>query len=128
MNSHDENHSRKIRNLIILIVAAVLILFVGIWAISSAIKSGNKANEVAKTETSKVEQTNKQPGTSTTVSSPANQYEGGTVVTSDPVVVSNQENIPHTGPASVVLSAIMLGVATFLLGVNMNLKKAENRQ
>ena len=124
MNSHDINHSRKVRNLVILIIAAVLILFVGIWAISSAVKSGNKDTNTstAKTETAKVEQTNK---TDSTITSPANQYNSGAVVTSDstPTVIAG-EDIPTTGPSSVLLSAIALGGIVYLLGLNVSLKKA----
>ena len=67
-NGQDPAKGRKLKTLIVTIVAAVVILFVGIWAISSALGSGKKSENGAKTteiskttEKEKTEQTGSKP-------------------------------------------------------------------
>ena len=129
--SEDASKSRKLKTVIVTVVAAIIILFVGIWAISSALGSGkksygdNKTTEVAKTEEKK-EQTNVPTGNEE--NSPSTQYNPQptetTTTTETAPVVNN--NMPSTGPTETIFSALMLGVVAYLVVLNINLVK-ENR-
>lgn len=129
--SEDASKSRKLKTVIVTVVAAIIILFVGIWAISSALGSGKKSNsdnkttEVAKTEEKK-EKTEVPTGNET--NSPSTQYNPQptetTTTTETAPVVNN--NMPSTGPTETIFSALMLGVVAYLVVLNINLVK-ENR-
>ncbi len=124
-NGQDMTKSRRIKNFFVAVIAAIVILFVGIWAISAALNSGKEDTEdetedIALTEEKKTEVTGTEP------TSPSAQY----TVTETPQaeetpapVVSN--NMPQTGPADVVFSALMIGIVVYLIGLNINLVKAE---
>ncbi len=120
-NVQDMAKSRKLRNIIVTAVALIVILFVGIWAISSATKSSSN-NDANKAETVKTEEKNKTP-VGTTPASPSQQY---TVADNKPAAATSSEGMPKTGPTEVIFSAIMLGVVVYLIGLNINLVK-ENR-
>ena len=118
-NGQDSAKSRKLRNIIVASVAAIVIVFVGIWAISSAMNSSvtkepEDNNEVVAT---KEEPTQK----GTTPASPSQQYTAPSNNTSAPAA----NTMPKTGPAEVVFGAIMLGVVAYLVALNVNLVKSE---
>ena len=118
-NGQDSAKSRKLRNIIVTVVAAVVIVFVGIWAISSAMNSSvTKAPEDNnEAVASKEEPTQK----GTTPTSPSAQYTSSSNSTSTPAA----EAMPKTGPAEVAFGAIMLGVVAYLVALNVNLVKSE---
>ena len=120
-NGQDSTKGRKLKTIIVGVVAAIVILFVGIWAISAAMNS-SVTKEPENTETSNQSEPQTQLGTDPV--SPSNQY----VSSNEPAVVETPTAtaMPTTGPAEVVLSAIMLGVVVYLVTLNVNLVK-ENR-
>ena len=131
-NGQDPAKGRKLKTMIATIVAAVVILFVGIWAISAALNSGKKSGnntkptEVAQTtEKEKTEQTGSKP------TSPSDQYVPTTQTvetTSTPAPAVTESPIPTTGPTEVIFSALMLGVVASLIVLNVQLVKAKNEE
>lgn len=127
-NDIDPNKGRRLKVIVATIVAAVVILFVGIWAISSALNSGKKNNgetkpaEVAKTSEKNKEKTEQ---TGTKPNSPSEQYTPTTAQPAEttPAVEPAQSSIPTTGPAEVLFSAVMLGVVATLVTLNVQLVK-----
>lgn len=130
-NGQDGSKARKLKTIIVSIIALIVIIFVGIWAISGAISSGKKAATNKKTETSQTE--NKKTEESkvsdpSTATSPSDQYSSAQTE-SAPVAENTAaaaNNIPTTGPAEVIFSALMLGVVVTLATLNVQLVK-ENR-
>ena len=120
-----------------MIVAAILILLIGIWAISSALGSGKKNDNNKPAETAKTEEKNKdkEKQTGTSPVSPADQYNPSaqapevkeqpaeTPAPAPAPVVNN--DIPSTGPSEIVFSALMLGVVVYLVTLNIQLVKKE---
>ena len=131
-NGQDGVKSRRVKTIVASIIALVVILFVGIWAITGALNSGKKStNNTKQTETAKTE--NKKTETSkvsdpNTATSPSGQYTGNTQTETTPVAETApaSNNIPTTGPAEVVFSALMLGVVAALATLNIQLVK-QNR-
>jgi cytoskeletal protein RodZ len=139
MNTNDADaiKARRLKTIIVMIVAAIVIVFVGIWAITSALGSGKKNETNGKnTETAKVSEKDKEKQqTGSTPSSPADQY---TANTQAPEVPNNQpttteapapapvtNDIPSTGPSEIIVSALALGVVAYLSVLNLQLVKKE---
>ena len=134
MEYQDTEQKRKIRIVTIATIVAVVVLGLGVWLVVAAISSTKKNNNTVATESSVTERkdTTKPDADkqgNPTATSPANQYgatEQKTTTTSaaatTPATPAKQE-VPSTGPEDMVPVAILAGVATYLIGLNINLKK-----
>ena len=126
-NGQDMQKGRKLKMIVATIIAAVVILFVGVWAISSAMNSNKKSSSGTNTEvakTSEKEKTNIPTGNET--NSPSEQYSPTTTETTPAPVVTEAPattNMPTTGPSEVIFSAIMVGVVASLAVWNLQLSK-----
>ena len=134
-NGQDAGKSRRLKTIVVSIIAAAVIIVVAFWAVSSVVKntkktdSGNKVAEISKEEKNKEKPT--QVGTDPV--SPSQQYnpvpESQTPPAQTPapapVATTNQEDIPSTGPSEVIFSAIMLGVVASLAVLNLQLVKEQ---
>ena len=127
--------TRKLKLIIIAVLAAVVIFLVGIWAISIATNAGIGYHPIENPEVANTE--GHQNGVEPT--SPANSYNPVVVepapnVPTTPTTPTTQAtnpaipspahapvatNMPTTGPAEVVFSALMLGVVAYLAALNV---------
>lgn len=124
--------TRKLKLIIIAVLAAVVILLVGIWAISIATNAGIGYHPIENPEVANTE--DHQNGVEPT--SPANSYNpvvvepaptaptAPTAQAANPAIPSPTHapvatNMPTTGPAEVVFSALMLGVVAYLAALNV---------
>ena len=133
MNTEVEaGKSRRLKVIIVTIVAAIIILLVGIWAISSALNSSKKEETGDHKPTEVATKTEEK--TTTGVSNPADQYtsdsqaqevQNNTVVPTPAPAVSS-EDIPTTGPSDILISALGLGVVAYLAVFNLQLVKKNN--
>lgn len=124
--------TRKLKLIIIAVLAAVVIFLVGIWAISIATNAGIgyqpiESPEVANTEDHQngVEPTSPANSYNPVVVEPApNAPTAPTAQAANPAIPSPAHapvatNMPTTGPAEVVFSAFMLGVVAYLAALNV---------
>ena len=124
--------TRKLKLIIIAVLAAVVIFLVGIWAISIATNAGIGYHPIENPEVANTE--GHQNGVEPT--SPANSYNPvvvepaptapttPTAQAANPAIPSPAHapvaaNMPTTGPAEVVFSAFMLGVVAYLAALNV---------
>lgn len=124
--------TRKLKLIIIAVLAAVVIFLVGIWAISIATNAGIGYHPIENPEVANTE--GHQNGVEPT--SPANSYNPvvvepapnapttPTTQATNPAIPSPAHapvatNMPTTGPAEVVFSALMLGVVAYLAALNV---------
>lgn len=124
--------TRKLKLIIIAVLAAVVIFLVGIWAISIATNAGIGYQPIENPEVANTE--DHQNGVEPT--SPANSYNpvvvepapntptAPTAQAANPAIPSPAHapvaaNMPTTGPAEVVFSALMLGVVAYLAALNV---------
>ena len=124
--------TRKLKLIIIAVLAAVVIFLVGIWAISIATNAGIEYQPIENPEVANTE--DHQNGVEPT--SPANSYNpvvvepapnaptAPTAQAANPAIPSPTHapvatNMPTTGPAEVVFSALMLGVVVYLAALNV---------
>ena len=124
--------TRKLNLIIIAVLAAVVIFLVGIWAISIATNAGIGYQPIENPEVANTE--DHQNGVEPT--SPANSYNPvvvepaptapttPTAQAANPAIPSPAHapvatNMPTTGPAEVVFSALMLGVVAYLAALNV---------
>lgn len=136
--------TRKLKLIIIAVLAAVVIFLVGIWAISIATNAGIGYHPIENPEVANIE--GHQNGVEST--SPANSYNPAvvepaptapttptaptapnaptapTTQAANPAIPSPAHapvatNMPTTGPAEVVFSALMLGVVAYLAALNV---------
>lgn len=124
--------TRKLKLIIIAVLAAVVIFLVGIWAISIATNAGIGYHPIENPEVANTE--GHQNGVEPT--SPANSYNpvvvepaptaptAPTAQAANPAIPSPTHapvatNMPTTGPAEVVFSALMLGVVAYLAALNV---------
>lgn len=124
--------TRKLKLIIIAVLAAVVIFLVGIWAISIATNAGIGYHPIENPEVANTE--DHQNGVEPT--SPANSYNpvvvepaptaptAPTTQAANPAIPSPAHapvatNMPTTGPAEVVFSALMLGVVAYLAALNV---------
>ena len=127
-NGQDATKSRKLKTIIVTAVAAVVIILVGFWALTSAINSGKAAKEVKTAEISKTEDKTIGEQVGTEPTSPASQYTAApeTTETAPAQTTTPAANMPTTGPVEVLFSAIALGIVVYLVSLNVTLVK-ENR-
>lgn len=128
-NGQDANKSRKLKTIVVSIIAAAIIILASFWAISSVMgnkkaDNGNKTTETAKEEKKKDE--DEQIGTDPV--SPSQQYNPvpetqPAPVETTPAPVAQNNDIPTTGASDVIFSAIMLGVVASLAVYNIQLVK-----
>ena len=141
MEYQDTEQKRKIRIVTIATVIAVVVLGLGVWLVVAAISSTKKntnpvATESSLTETTKSEKTEKEEQKGNpNATSPANQYGAtektttATTSTTTATPAPAKEEVPTTGPAEdMMLVALLAGVATYLIGLNFNLKKQTSEQ
>ena len=124
--------TRKLKLIIIAVLAAIVIFLVGIWAISIATNAGIGYQPIENPEVANTE--DRQNGVEPT--SPANSYNpvvvepapntptAPTTQAANPAISSPAHapvatNMPTTGPAEVVFSALMLGVVAYLAALNV---------
>lgn len=127
--------TRKLKLIIIAVLAAIVIFLVGIWAISIATNAGIGYQPIENPEVANTE--DRQNGVEPT--SPANSYNpvvvepapntptaltAPTTQAANPAISSSAHapvatNMPTTGPAEVVFSALMLGVVAYLAALNV---------
>ena len=124
--------TRKLKLIIIAVLAAVVIFLVGIWAISIATNAGIGYHPIENPEVANTE--DHQNGVEPT--SPANSYNpvvvepaptaptAPTAQAANPAIPSPTHapvatNMPTTGPAEVDFSALMLGVVAYLAALNV---------
>ena len=128
-NGQDGLKSRKLKTIVVSVIALVVILFVGIWAITGALNSGkkktdnNKPTETAKVEEKKNEETTVVAPTSTPSDQQTTTTENTVTTPVTETAPAVSENIPTTGPAEVIFSALMLGVVAMLATLNIQLVK-----
>ena len=152
MQTNQLNRAKRFRIIVFATVIAFIVVIFGAWIITSAIKSAEKSRqqEIA-TEASKEEKTNKtetkaenkteakseakssektnNQGQTNKIStpSPADQYQNNkTTATSNTTngATKATSDLPSTGPEDLVFTAILAGVAVYLVCLNLNHKKS----
>ena len=153
MQTNQPNRAKRFRIIVFATIIAFIVVIFGAWIITSAIKSAEKSRqqEIAATEESKEEKTNKtetkaenkteakseakssektnNQGQANKIStaSPADQYQNNkTTTTSNTTSGATKaaSDLPSTGPEDLVLTAILAGVAVYLVCLNLNHKKS----
>lgn len=153
MQTNQPNRAKRFRIIVFATIIALIVVVFGAWIITSAIKSAEKSRqqEIAATEESKEEKTNKNEtkaenkteakteakssektnnqGQTNKIStaSPADQYQNNkTTTTSNATSGATKaaSDLPSTGPEDLVFTAILAGVAVYLVCLNLNHKKS----
>ena len=153
MQTNQPNRAKRFRIIVFATVIAFIVVIFGAWIITSAIKSAEKSRqqEIAAAEESKEEKTNKtetkaenkteskseakssekanNQGQTNKISttSPADQYQNNkTTTTSNATSGATKaaSDLPSTGPEDLVFTAILAGVAVYLVCLNLNHKKS----
>ena len=153
MQTNQPNRAKRFRIIVFATIIAFIVVIFGAWIITSAIKSAEKSRqqEIAATEESKEEKTNKtetkaenkteakteakssektnNQGQTNKISttSPADQYQNNkTTATSNTTngATKTASDLPSTGPEDLVFTAILAGVAVYLVCLNLNRKKS----
>lgn len=153
MQTNQPNRAKRFRIIVFATIIALIVVVFGAWIITSAIKSAEKSRqqEIAATEESKEEKTNKtetkaenkteakseakssektnNQGQSNKIStaSPADQYQNNKTTTTSNTTNSTTKaasDLPSTGPEDLVFTAILAGVAVYLVCLNLNHKKS----
>ena len=153
MQTNQPNRAKRFRIIVFATIIALIVVVFGAWIITSAIKSAEKSRqqEIAATEESKEEKTNKtetkaenkteakseakssektnNQGQANKIStaSPADQYQNNkTTTTSNTTSGATKaaSDLPSTGPEDLVFTAILAGVAVYLVCLNLNRKKS----
>ena len=153
MQTNQPNRAKRFRIIVFATIIAFIVVIFGAWIITSAIKSAEKSRqqEIAATEESKEEKTNKtetkaenkteakseakssektnNQGQTNKISttSPADQYQNNkTTATSNTTngATKATSDLPSTGPEDLVFTAILAGVAVYLVCLNLNHKKS----
>lgn len=153
MQTNQPNRAKRFRIIVFATIIALIVVVFGAWIITSAIKSAEKSRqqEIAATEESKEEKTNKtetkaenkteakseakssektnNQGQSNKFStaSPADQYQNNKTTTTSNTTNSTTKaasDLPSTGPEDLVFTAILAGVAVYLVCLNLNHKKS----
>lgn len=152
MQTSQPNRAKRFRIIIFATIIAFIVVIFGAWIITSAIKSAEKSRqqEIAATEESKEEKTNKtetkaenkteakseakssektnNQGQTNKISttSPADQYQNNKTTTTSNTTngaTKAASDLPSTGPEDLVFTAILAGVAVYLVCLNLNRKK-----
>lgn len=153
MQTNQPNRAKRFRIIVFATIIALIVVVFGAWIITSAIKSAEKSRqqEIAATEESKEEKTNKtetkaenkteakseaKPSEKTnnqgqtnkiSTASPADQYQNNkSTATSNTTngAAKAASDLPSTGPEDLVFTAILAGVAVYLVCLNLNHKKS----
>ena len=153
MQTNQPNRAKRFRIIVFATIIAFIVVIFGAWIITSAIKSAEKSRqqEIAATEEPKEEKTNKtetkaenktevkteakssektnNQGQTNKIStaSPADQYQNNkTTTTSNATSGATKaaSDLPSTGPEDLVFTAILAGVAVYLVCLNLNHKKS----
>lgn len=153
MQTNQPNRAKRFRIIVFATVIAFIVVIFGAWIITSAIKSAEKSRqqEIAATEESKEEKTNKtetkaenkteakteakssektnNQGQNNKIStaSPADQYQNNKTTTTSNTTngaTKATSDLPSTGPEDLVFTAILAGVAVYLVCLNLNHKKS----
>lgn len=153
MQTNQPNRAKRFRIIVFATVIAFIVVIFGAWIITSAIKSAEKSRqqEIAATEESKEEKTNKtetkaenkteakseakssektnNQGQANKIStaSPADQYQNNKTTTTSNTTngaTKATSDLPSTGPEDLVFTAILAGVAVYLVCLNLNHKKS----
>ena len=153
MQTNQPNRAKRFRIIVFATIIAFIVVIFGAWIITSAIKSAEKSRqqEIAAAEESKEEKTNKtetkaenkteskseakssektnNQGQTNKISttSPADQYQNNkTTTTSNATSGATKaaSDLPSTGPEDLVFTAILAGVAVYLVCLNLNHKKS----
>ena len=111
----------RIKTIAVATVAVALILSIGIWAITSALGS-TKSTKTETSEATAEEATSSTTSAETEAVSPSSEYEVSDTVTTETVATSD---LPATGPANVIISALGLGAVVALVLVNIELVKKQ---
>ena len=153
MQTNQPNRAKRFRIIVFATIIALIVVVFGAWIITSAIKSAEKSRqqEIAATEESKEEKTNKtetkaenkteakteakssektnNQGQTNKIStaSPADQYQNNKTTTTSNTTNGTTKaasDLPSTGPEDLVFTAILAGVAVYLVCLNLNHKKS----
>ena len=153
MQTNQPNRAKRFRIIVFATIIAFIVVIFGAWIITSAIKSAEKSRqqEIAATEESKEEKTNKtetkaenkteakseakssektnNQGQTNKIStaSPADQYQNNKTTTTSNTANGTTKaasDLPSTGPEDLVFTAILAGVAVYLVCLNLNHKKS----
>ena len=153
MQTNQPNRAKRFRIIVFATIIAFIVVIFGAWIITSAIKSAEKSRqqEITATEESKEEKTNKTEAKSEnkteakseakssektnnqgqtnkiSTTSPADQYQNNkTTTTSNATSGATKaaSDLPSTGPEDLVFTAILAGVAVYLVCLNLNHKKS----
>ena len=153
MQTNQPNRAKRFRIIVFATIIAFIVVIFGAWIITSAIKSAEKSRqqEIAATEESKEEKTNKtetkaenkteakseakssekannQGQTNkTSTTSPADQYQNNKTTTTSNTTngaTKAASDLPSTGPEDLVFTAILAGVAVYLVCLNLSHKKS----
>ena len=153
MQTNQPNRAKRFRIIVFATIIAFIVVIFGAWIITSAIKSDEKSRqqEITATEESKEEKTNKtetkaenkteakteakssektnNQGQNNKIStaSPADQYQNNKTTTTSNTTngaTKAASDLPSTGPEDLVFTAILAGVAVYLVCLNLNHKKS----
>ena len=152
MQTNQPNRAKRFRIIVFATIIALIVVVFGAWIITSAIKSAEKSRqqEITATEESKEEKTNKtetkaenkteakseakssektnNQGQTNKIStaSPADQYQNNKSTSTSNATSTTKatSDLPSTGPEDLVFTAILAGVAVYLVCLNLNHKKS----
>jgi len=152
MQTNQPNRAKRFRIIVFATIIAFIVVIFGAWIITSAIKSAEKSRqqEITATEESKEEKTNKtetkaenkteakseakssektnNQGQTNKIStaSPADQYQNNKSTSTSNATSTTKatSDLPSTGPEDLVFTAILAGVAVYLVCLNLNHKKS----
>ena len=153
MQTNQPNRAKRFRIIVFATIIAFIVVIFGAWIITSAIKSAEKSRqqEIAATEESKDDKTNKtetkaenkteakseakssektnNQGRTNKISatSPADQYQNNKTTTTSNTAngaTKAASDLPSTGPEDLVFTALLAGVAVYLVCLNLNHKKS----
>ena len=153
MQTNQPNRAKRFRIIVFATIIAFIVVIFGAWIITSAIKSAEKSRQQkidtteeskedkttktetkaenkteAKSEAKSSEKTNNQGQTNKiSAASPADQYQNNkTTATSNTTngATKATSDLPSTGPEDLVFTALLAGVAVYLVCLNLNHKKS----
>lgn len=152
MQTNQPNRAKRFRIIVFATIIAFIVVIFGAWIITSAIKSAEKSRqqEITATEESKEEKTNKTEAKSEnkteakseakssekinnqgqtnkiSTTSPADQYQNNKSTSTSNATSTTKaaSDLPSTGPEDLVFTAILAGVAVYLVCLNLNHKKS----
>lgn len=153
MQTNQPNRAKRFRIIVFATIIAFIVVIFGAWIITSAIKSAEKSRQQkidtteeskeektnktetkaenkteAKTEAKTSEKTNNQGQTNKiSTTSPADQYQNNKTTTTSNTTNGTTKaasDLPSTGPEDLVFTAILAGVAVYLVCLNLSHKKS----